>query len=241
MANKYRDACVFKLKFLQCDALCLEKEGRLADEHVWKEFTKAVDPMLCDYVEKNGWNEDEYKEKYGGSSDGSEGDGSDDGDEGDEEGSEDYEYTERPRMSKIVNSCIDEVCSEDSQAVMKRCVVSYADDEGFRSLTVRSKIYSPVGLPRYISMDLDYHFRARYSTCDYFFVVRYKLAEFPKKQEDDDDEGMKLLVSNEFIDCPEVDDSGDHYVQIENHVTRGLTPKIVRRMRLWLFGDARKS
>jgi hypothetical protein len=254
MANMYRESCAYKMRFLPCsDSGLYQKMNE--NDGAWREYAQEVQPELFKYVEKHGWNQTEYEKRR------EKGFKENEDSELEEEvlrDSGDDEYNESPKIDAEINACIEQVCSKDAQEVMKQCVrsssyASWEDVDDLRSLDINSKICSPVGLPRFLSLDMSFHNRARCYSVEFFFVVHFRFEEFPRKKRTHEAGGGyleyepphdEILCSNEYMDCPDVGDADASlhlWTRVENPRAPSLTPRNVRKMRLWLFGDSQKS
>lgn len=140
--------------------------------------------------------------------------------------------------------------------------ICWQDSDDIRSVTTSATIFAPYALPRALVLEHEYHFRSRYSSCEFYCYWRFRLVRFDGEPNGDKvqqklalkypkgwiltnptyvaDEEMEVLCSNGYIDPPRVQEEVD-WVRVEDIDVQNFSPTTVRRMREWLFGSHKST
>jgi hypothetical protein len=215
MAKKFQEACAYELKFLPCVDDILQKHGKLNDEAVWRDYADKLVPSLSSFVKEHGWDKDAYVKEQARLLERSR-------ERAESEGRVNDSRYPWDSVERVIDECIGQVCSNGLESVMEKCITSqdHQRNDGVRisDLTAQSKLYSPVGLPRFISVKMKYHMHSRTIVDEYSFSVRFKFEEHPVNSKPvdlynadaDQDADKELFCSNEHIACPYVDGTHAH-------------------------------
>jgi hypothetical protein len=138
---------------------------------------------------------------------------------------------------------------------------TWEDMDDLRSCDLRAIVYSPLALPRHITLDLSYHQRARYHSIEYFFSICFDLGSGSRKFAEATQAALarrwltdtwntpsapfgergEILCANAFEDPPDsgLGDEMDMqlWVQVEDIDVHNFTPATVRRIRSWLMAN----
>ena len=160
-----------------------------------------------------------------------------------ENGYDNYQTIGREELKENVRSFLKtQMLSKEVRVFILKNMVIFADydyDESDTPEDMKTKVimYSPLGLPRRIEVEMKAYFKRRMRSNDFSKEIRCRMIEGNCTRKD------ILLCSNELVDPPEVRKLEYNHVMedVEDQKAPGLTRATAEDINSWLFGDMSTS